>query len=450
MVTRSLRHRWNDWSLLAKGLIVVAIPMMGVLLLGAAFWLSAEQQEQASEDLAVTLDEQDQLDLVYEDMLNIETGMRGFLLSGRKRYLKPYLEGIASIRGDLDRLRVLESDDPWEIERSVRMRTLIERDLSLLARQRAGAPYPSGVPEAVLDRSKRLMDQIRIVQNELDTNGNAQLAERQAAHHAATRFTFVTTVVGVALGLLGSIFAVMLFTRGIARRVGRNEQNARRLERGDPLLPPPDGLDEVGRSGRAFAIAVEIIAERERRLRESTEQLERSNAELHLVENELRRLATIDELTGLYNLRGFIPLAEHQLRQCDRSGIPAAMMFMDLDGLKQVNDTFGHDEGSALLVEAVRAIQEVVRTSDIVCRYGGDEFCALLTGGDESLQAVSRRLLEVIARRNASTTRPYQLSLSLGTAVYQPGDGVTVEDLMRRADEMMYAQKIAKKAPAVS
>jgi diguanylate cyclase (GGDEF)-like protein len=117
---------------------------------------------------------------------------------------------------------------------------------------------------------------------------------------------------------------------------------------------------------------------------------------------------------------------------------------------QQVNDRFGHDEGSALLVEAVDAIREVVRTSDIVCRYGGDEFCAMLTGGDESMKAVSRRLLEVIARRNASTTRLHELSLSLGTAIYQPGDGVTVEDLMRRADETMYEQKVAKKAQVVS
>jgi CHASE3 domain sensor protein len=160
-------------------LVVVAIPMTGVLLLGAAFWLSVVQQEQASEDLAVTLAEQDQLDLVYEDVLNIETGMRGFLLSGRRKYLKPYLDGVASIGADLDILRDLESDDPWETSRFTRLRTLIEREMNILAEQREGAPYPTGARLASLDRSKKVMDEIRIVQKELDTNGSAQLAERR-------------------------------------------------------------------------------------------------------------------------------------------------------------------------------------------------------------------------------------------------------------------------------
>jgi diguanylate cyclase (GGDEF)-like protein/PAS domain S-box-containing protein len=421
------------------------------------------------------------------------------------------------------------------------------------------------------------MDRIRTIHDELDSEETGLLSELRAADHAAERLSLLTIVVGVVLGLFGGLLAIMLFTRGIARRVGRNEENAKRLERGDPLLPPPDGLDEVGRSGRAFEIAAGMIADREAQLLDTTEQLrdlynhsasgyhsldrdgvyvlvndtelgwlgytreevvgkkrlvdvlprtsrerflvefpafiergsmsdvelelrrkdgttmsislsatavvddagefvmsrstlidvserhsaeetaghyrkqlERSNAELQETQDELRRLATVDELTGLYNLRGFIPLAEHQLRLCDRSGISAAILFMDLDGLKRVNDDFGHDEGSALLVEAVAAIRSVVRTSDVVARYGGDEFCALLTGGDESAEVVSRRLLEAIALRNASTTRPYDLAVSLGSAIYHPGDGVAVEELMRQADAMMYEQKTAKRAARVS
>jgi diguanylate cyclase (GGDEF)-like protein len=441
------RLRWNDRSLLAKGLTVVAIPMTGMLLLGAAFWASAIQERHAAADLTQTFHEQDQLDVVYEDMLNIETGLRGYLLSGKPEFLEPYLDGTASITSDLDGLRALESDDPWEVQQLAKLRTLVARELLLLADLRGGSP--SEVSPIQLDRSKDVMDEIRIIQGVLDTRESAQLIDRRQAHQAATRSSFIIIMIAVVLGLLGGLFAVLLFTRGIARRVGRNEENAQRLERGDPLLPPPDGLDEVGRSGRAFAIAVEIIAEREKRLLESSEQLQRSNADLQLMQEELRRLATVDELTGLYNLRGFIPLAEHQMKLCDRSATPAAVLFMDLDGLKRVNDVFGHDAGSALIVEAVEIIQEVLRTSDVVARYGGDEFCALLTGGDETVQAVTRRLLEVIAHRNASSTLPYDLSLSLGTAIYRPGGGETIEDLMRRADAVMYEQKAAKKAALV-
>jgi two-component system cell cycle response regulator len=164
--------------------------------------------------------------------------------------------------------------------------------------------------------------------------------------------------------------------------------------------------------------------------------------ERHRMQQDLRRLATVDDLTGLFNRRGFLPLAEHHLNLVDRNKFPLMLLFIDLDGLKRVNDAHGHAEGSRMIQDTATVLTKTLRTSDVLARVGGDEFCVLLTGDDaENAERVLVRLVEAVAGHNARAMRPYELSLSVGAAPYDPEEPCSIEELMERADALMYEEK---------
>ena len=123
-----------------------------------------------------------------------------------------------------------------------------------------------------------------------------------------------------------------------------------------------------------------------------------------------------------------------------------ALVFIDLDGLKAVNDTHGHTEGSRLIADAADAIRSVLRPSDLAARLGGDEFCLLLMGGDPTVELLESRLGDAVEQRNATSSRPSRLSVSLGAATSRSGDRRSLDDLVQEADARMYEQKRAKHA----
>ena len=160
---------------------------------------------------------------------------------------------------------------------------------------------------------------------------------------------------------------------------------------------------------------------------------------------ELRRLALLDELTGLNNRRGFLLLADHQMRVARRDKKPLALLFIDLNNLKTINDNFGHKEGDRAISDAAAILRETFRESDIVARVGGDEFCVLMTADNElDIDTPLGRLNTNIELHNAQGTRPYKVSLSVGKANYDPHQPVPIEDLMRQADVLMYQAKMSK------
>jgi len=163
------------------------------------------------------------------------------------------------------------------------------------------------------------------------------------------------------------------------------------------------------------------------------------------LEEELKVMSLTDQLTGLYNRRGFIALAEQQLRAANRAKKQALLAFIDVDGLKGVNDTLGHDEGDNVLVETAFVLRQTFRESDIIARIGGDEFAVLATDASETtLDTFSKRLQQFIDDCNGKAHRPYKLAMSLGATVYDPEAPVSLDELMSSADARMYVQKKAR------
>ncbi|MBU2054385.1 MAG: diguanylate cyclase [Proteobacteria bacterium] len=163
------------------------------------------------------------------------------------------------------------------------------------------------------------------------------------------------------------------------------------------------------------------------------------------MEEEIREMSFRDQMTELYNRRGFTTLTEQQLKAANRAKRPMRLTFIDCDGLKGINDTLGHEEGDRALIDTANVLRQTFRESDILARTGGDEFAVLsIDAADMNPESFSKRLQRNIDKFNAGGTRPFKLSMSWGTAVYDPESPLSLDELMSSADGLMYAQKKAK------
>ena len=162
-------------------------------------------------------------------------------------------------------------------------------------------------------------------------------------------------------------------------------------------------------------------------------------------EAAIQTLSLADELTGLYNRRGFLAFAGQHLNSLHRTDKGVALVYADLDGLKGINDSFGHKEGDRALVKTAELLKETFRSSDVLGRLGGDEFTALavVEPGDGADQVVAR-LEQKFADYNALNLAPYKLSISIGVAQLDPDATQSMEDLMALADVAMYENKRRK------
>lgn len=162
-------------------------------------------------------------------------------------------------------------------------------------------------------------------------------------------------------------------------------------------------------------------------------------------EEQLRALSFTDDLTGLFNRRGFLAMGEHQLKIARRTKRRLLLIYADLDNMKRINDKFGHVEGDAALAEAAGVLREVFRESDIVGRIGGDEFVILAVDSDGvPPEALINRLHQRCTLANLKRAHPYVLAMSSGSAEFNPNNPVTLEELIRQADRAMYAEKQAR------
>ncbi len=162
------------------------------------------------------------------------------------------------------------------------------------------------------------------------------------------------------------------------------------------------------------------------------------------MEEEIRMLSITDALTGLFNRRGFIALAEQQMKTANRIQKKLVLFYIDLDGMKAVNDRWGHEEGDHLLMSSAKILKQTFRESDIIARLGGDEFTVLAAEIAETTDIALKRLNERIRSYNDLPDRRYKISMSIGTVIYDPLTPCTLDELLSRADTLMYKQKKEK------
>jgi diguanylate cyclase (GGDEF)-like protein/PAS domain S-box-containing protein len=163
------------------------------------------------------------------------------------------------------------------------------------------------------------------------------------------------------------------------------------------------------------------------------------------MEEELRALSLRDELTGLYNRRGFFILCEKQLQISKRQKRRMFMLYADLDGLKRINDTLGHKEGDRALKDAADILRTTYRESDIIARIGGDEFVVISIGTDEeNMRTAVSRLKRNIEQYNSGRKGSYEISMSWGMSYYDPDIPCSIDELLSNADKEMYEHKKLK------
>ena len=250
-----------------------------------------------------------------------------------------------------------------------------------------------------------------------DLTAAALLKQAKAAEANAFQ-AFLTTLAVVVLLLAATAGLVTIVVRGITRPIAMLTRDMGLLAQGDRTVSI-DGVergDEIGAMSRAVQVFKDAMIANDR------------------LQEELNHHATHDPLTGALNRRAFALLAEKQAAQAARTGRPLAVLMMDLDHFKRINDTLGHSGGDATLCRFVAVAGDVLRAEDVLCRFGGEEFVALLPHAEAAQAVAAAERLRLAFTATGAT-------VSIGVASLRPGEDL--EDLLRRADAALYDAKRA-------
>lgn len=215
----------------------------------------------------------------------------------------------------------------------------------------------------------------------------------------------------------------------------------------EPIKKLGDASAEIGRGNLHARVKIESrdeIGQLAAAFNQMAENLERYSDERKIEAERVKNISLTDELTGLYNRRGFFFLAQQQLEMAKRINQEALLLFADLDDLKQINDNLGHEKGDMALIGAANVLKDTFRDADIIARIGGDEFAVFALKTPESdADLLTKRLHENTDAYNGKE-KSYRLSLSVGTVLYDPAYPLSIDELLSRADKLMYKQKQAR------
>jgi len=303
----AIRRYLANLPLNVKGLVVVSIPLLALLGTTLAAFLAFRQNQVAEAAVRQTFEVSIRIQSVLTLLVDAETGVRGYVLTGTPSFLDPYHQALQRLPAAMAELGSLIQDNPAQVERVGRIRRLVTQRLEAFEMLR---PYGArsgrrlaGPMAPLMVKGKAIMDSLRA---ELATMGAEQtrlMAVRTAVARRTVQWARNAVWGGALAGLLGGLLAVLIFTRGVSGRMRELEIQAGRLAQGLPLSIEPSGKDEVGRLEKALAGAAGLMGERDAEVRRRAEELARTNEALQAEVIERRdaetALAEKSRLTAL-------------------------------------------------------------------------------------------------------------------------------------------------------
>lgn len=240
--------------------------------------------------------------------------------------------------------------------------------------------------------------------------------------------------------------AVKFVNRSTERLLNRSTENMIDSQFGFPLAAGKVTEIEIARHNGEKGTAEMRVIETNWYGKSAYLVLLRDITETVQLRDQLCAMSLCDELTGLYNRRGFLSMAEQQLKIASRTRNEMLLFFADIDQMKWINDTFGHNEGDRALIKIADILKNTFRGSDIIARIGGDEFVILAINAPKHVSKIlTTRLHKNIEEQNAKKTSRYTLSLSMGISYYNPEAPSSINELISQADLLMYEHKNSKK-----
>lgn len=358
-------------------------------------------------------------------MKDTETGQRGYLLTSSASYLEPYHNGLISAKENLDKLKKLTSDNPKQQEVLKSVEKLMKLKFEELAEtiELVQSGYTNKALEIVAqNKGKQYMDNIRAHSNSF-INTELILLEQRKGDFRENRAQITTLIAVEIVFFIGlAMITITFLRRSLFLPLKLLLSSAEKVESGDKLnVSDVVEKDEMGHLLSTFFVMSEKVYQREQ---------------------ILDHKAHHDELTGLKNRITISKEIEQSLSDLQKTGEKLAVLFLDLNLFKQVNDTLGHDVGDLILKETANRLNSSVRSSDTVFRVGGDEFLVIARNIENitDVHCLIDNILNAFDEPAIIQGKPMDISISIGVAV-SPDDTNSSSEIVKFSDVAMYAAK---------
>jgi len=371
-------------------------------------------------------------DRLVVDLLTLRRHEQNFLERGIDKHIDAFAEGIDQFKADLGLTRL----SPEVKGRLLALTADYKRSFELYVQTGAKIDAEQANYLAAAHTVEPLLEKLNALA-ELNAYATRNDAETEA------RITIWAICAAVLLASLLGLAVALIISRSITKAVGECLGFASRVAQGDlstRLLPK--GESEFGTLAVALNRMTEVLEERDAELNQSNTLLQQEVIQHQIAAERAEYLAYYDSLTALPNRSMFSKLLNQAIRLARRDGKQLAVLFVDLDRFKNINDTLGHEAGDLLLQEVGKRLQGCLRESDTVARLGGDEFVVLLPALHDAADAavVAHKILAATSKSFVALGQEFRVTASVGVSTY-PKDGDDEQSLMKNADIAMYQAK---------